>query len=66
MTEPLWKDRVWLALVLGPFAWMAAFAPFLDLASVHWGAVWAVAFNINLGFVSMCVPFLMRRSRHSN
>ncbi|HEY7120803.1 MAG TPA: hypothetical protein VH475_29735 [Tepidisphaeraceae bacterium] len=63
MTEAIWKDRVWLALVLGPLAWMAASAPFLDIAKVHWGVVWAVAFNVNLGLVSMCSPFLMRRPR---
>jgi hypothetical protein len=65
MTEPIWKDRVWLALVLGPFAWMAASAPFLDLTTVHWGALAAVAFNVNVGLVSMCVPILTRRSRIS-
>jgi hypothetical protein len=55
------KDRVWLALVLGPLVWIAAFGPWIDWDST--ASVCLVvggSFCLNLSLVSVLVPRLMR------
>lgn len=56
------NDPVWLSLVFGPLAWMAATAPFVtwnDTASI---CLWiGVNFCLNLGVVSVGVPWLQGR-----
>ena len=61
MEVPIWQDRVWLSLVLGPFAWMAIFLPFLDWSGVDLRSLWAVSFCLNLGVVSIFLPTIRGR-----
>jgi hypothetical protein len=56
MEIPVWKDRVWLALVLGPFAWMAVFFLFLDRASMHPLSLWTIGLCLSVSAVSIFFP----------
>ena len=62
--DTIWKDRVWLALALGPFAWAAVFSPWVDwssLSSVGILIIVSFCLNLNLGIVSLCVPWPERK-----
>jgi hypothetical protein len=67
VSTPFWKDRVWLALVVGPLIWIAVFSSWVDwksLADVC--LVLGGSFCINLGIVSICQPWLQRDAKDSN
>jgi hypothetical protein len=56
MDVPIWKDRVWLSLVIGPFVWMAVVLQFLDQADVHLLSLWAVGLCLSISVVSIVLP----------
>ena len=56
------NDPVWLSLVLGPLAWMAVTAAFVNWSDTASICLWiGVNFCLNLGAVSLLVPWLQRR-----
>jgi hypothetical protein len=59
----IFEDRVWLALVFGPLAWMALLLSImgrpLDATSI--GAFYSVGMCLSIGLVSVFFP-LMRSS----
>ena len=52
MDIPIWKDRVWLTLLLGPFVWVALFASRSGDAGWQLGVYWAWGLCLTIGLVS--------------
>ena len=69
MNDCIWKDRVWLCFVLGPLVWMALFLPFVEwskLDGLKLVELASVAFVLNIGLVSACVPLIQGQDRKND
>ena len=53
MDLPIWKDRVWLTLLLGPFVWMALFAAASGELGWQLGIYWAWGLCLTISLVSV-------------
>ena len=62
--EPIWKDRVWLSLLLGPFVWAALVTLLLGWApeGVQLLALYAQGMCVSVAAVSMFLPILRGRA----
>ena len=60
------KIPVWAYLVFGPLAWMAVFASLMgwsDRDGLQIAFLYAMCFCLNLGLVSLCIPWIQSDRR---
>lgn len=58
------KDPIYLCILLGPLVWMALSSPWVDRSDLGQFCMWlSVSFSLNLGIVSLSVPWLQRWTR---
>ena len=53
MNHSIWKDRVWLTLLLGPFVWIALFAAVSGERGWQLGIYWAWGLCLTISLVSV-------------
>jgi len=58
------KLPVWVYLVLGPWLWMGTFSLVVERSlrdALGIAFLYAMGFCVNLGVVSICIPWIERR-----
>jgi hypothetical protein len=62
--EPIWKDRVWLALLLGPIVWAGIVMLFTGAPEgVQLLALYAQGMCVSVAVVSMFLPAIRGSAR---
>jgi hypothetical protein len=68
MIHPIWRDRVWLSLLLGPFVWTAVVMAFMGWPQegVQLLAHYAQGMCISVAAVSVFLPLIRGSAGHSH